>query len=240
MTNRIDVYTNSLSLTEDDVRGKTVVVIDVLRASSVIVTALANGARGVIPVEDMGAAGKIAQNLDPSGYLLCGERDGAQIEGYDLGNSPKEYTAEAVSGKTLILTTTNGTRAISRCAHASELYIAGFLNIRAVYRKLSAIQGEVLVVCAGWKGRLSLEDVLCAGQLIHMLYKGRLPKSAKDGARVAKALYDQYGKTIAETISHSNHALRLKQLGYFDDVAYCCEINKFDIVPVLNDGILQK
>ncbi|MCH8495140.1 MAG: 2-phosphosulfolactate phosphatase [Balneolales bacterium] len=239
MSKNIDVYTTGLSLSEDDVRGKTVIVVDVLRASSTIITALSNNAKSVIPVADMGEASKIAQNLDPSGCLLCGERDGKQIEGYDLGNSPSEYTNDVVEGKTLILTTTNGTRAISRSTLASKVIVAGFLNAAAVAKSVIDDESEIIIVCAGWKGRLSLEDVLCAGYIVSTYYEGNLPDDAKDGAKVAFGLYDRYKDTILDTVSVSNHAKRLVEMGYGEDIAYCCELNKFQFVPVVDEGIIR-
>lgn len=240
MNNSIDVFATSLSLSEEEVRGKTVVVIDVLRASSTILTGLANGAKGVIPAEDMGAAGKVAQNLDPSRYLLCGERDGKQIEGYDLGNSPSEYSKDVVEGKTLILTTTNGTKAIARCSQASKILIAGFLNLSAVATMLKNETAEIIIVCSGWKGRLSLEDVLCAGNLISKIFDGNLPDDAKDGAKVAMGLYERFGNEITKTVSSTNHAKRLAELGYASDIADCCLSDKYDFVPVLSEGVIHK
>ena len=106
-TNNIDVFFSAQSFQENELRDKSVVVIDVLRATSTIVTAMMNGAKGVIPVEDMGEASRISQSVDSDNYMLCGEKDGAKIDGYDLGNSPLEYTRDTVSGKTLIFNTTN-------------------------------------------------------------------------------------------------------------------------------------
>lgn len=239
MNNVLDVYTSSTALNEDDIRGKTVVVIDVLRATSTILTALQNGAKSVIPVEDMGAAGKIATNLDPSSYLLCGEKDGKMIEGYDLGNSPFEYNREVIEGRTLIFNTTNGTKALTRSSHASKVFIAGFLNVSAVARKLKEETHEISLVCAGWKGRLSLEDVLCAGHLVSSVYGGNLPDDAKDGAKVAMGLFERFGSEIAETVGVTNHAKRLRELGFESDIAYCCDIDKFDFAPEFKEGIIR-
>jgi 2-phosphosulfolactate phosphatase len=236
----LDVFTTSSSISEEDIRGKTVVVIDVLRATSTILTAISNGAKSVIPVEDMGAAGKIATNLDASSYILCGEKDGKQIDGYELGNSPFEYTEEVISGKTLILNTTNGTKALVRCTHASKVYIAAFLNVKAVCELLKEETNEISIVCSGWKGRLSLEDVLCAGYIVHQVYDGVIPEEAKDGAKVAMGLYERFGTEIDSTVHSTNHAKRLIGLGFESDIAYCCEVDKFNIVPEFKEGIIRK
>jgi 2-phosphosulfolactate phosphatase len=239
MSRELDVFTSSVALSEEDVRGKTVVVVDVLRASSTIITALANGAKNLIPVLDMGEASKISQNLDTSRCMLCGEKDGKMIDGYDLGNSPFEYTPEVVEGKTLIYTTTNGTKAVSRSSSASRLLIAGFLNVDAVVDKLREDETEIIIVCAGWKGRLSLEDVLCAGYLVHGYYGGVLPEDAKDGAKVAMGVFERFQDQIIPTILGTNHAKRLYEMGFGDDIEYCCRLNSHTIVPQLEEGVFR-
>ncbi|MGM0587525.1 MAG: 2-phosphosulfolactate phosphatase [Bacteroidota bacterium] len=238
MSNSIDVFSAARSFQEEDLRGKTAVIIDVLRATSTITTAIQHGAKGVIAVEDMSDASKIAQNLDPSRYLLCGEKDGVKIDGYHLGNSPLEYTEDAVKGKTLIINTTNGTKAISRSAMASHVYIGSFLNLSAVVDQLKDTEEEIVLVCAGWRNRLSLEDMLCAGQIIHELHNGKLPEQARDGARVAHCLYEKYGPEMPEVIQESNHAVRLKGIVDGNDIDFCSQVDKFDIVPTLEDGII--
>lgn len=240
MSKVLDVFTTGSSIGDEDIRGKTIVVIDVLRATSTILTALNNGARSVIPVEDMGTAGKIATNLDPSSYILCGEKDGKKIDGYELGNSPFEYDESTVAGKSLILNTTNGTKTLVRCMHGSKVYIAGFLNIRAVCEQLKNDNNEISIVCSGWKGRLSLEDVLCAGYIVSEVYEGKIPVEAKDGAKVAMGLFEQFGKDIFNTVHATNHAKRLIGLGFEEDIAYCCEIDKFNFAPEFKEGIIRK
>ncbi|PWN07928.1 2-phosphosulfolactate phosphatase [Rhodohalobacter mucosus] len=235
----IDVFFSAQSFQENDLRNKTVVVIDVLRATSTMVTALMNGARGVIPVGDMGEASKISQNLDSENHLLCGEKDGVKIEGYDLGNSPLEYTREHVEGKTLIFNTTNGTKAVKKSMGASNVMIGAFLNLTAVSRYLESSQNDVILLCAGWKGRLALEDTLLAGAIIYKLYGGSLPDTAPDGAKVAFGLFEKYRDDIESVILQSNHAVRLADIVENNDVSYCCKIDLCDIVPVLTDGIIS-
>ena len=234
----IDVFSSSKSFQEEDLRNKTAVIVDVLRATSTITTAIANGAKGVVPVEDMGDASKIAQNLDSAGYLLCGEKNGVKIEGYQLGNSPLEYKRDIVENKTLILNTTNGTEAISRSSLADNIIIASFLNLKHIVDLLRSQGNEVVIVCAGWRGRLCLEDSLCAGQIVHELFGGSLPNDARDGAKVAFGLYEKYGDDLEGVIGKSNHAVRLKEIIGNEDVAYCCKINSCKVVPAMNDGII--
>jgi 2-phosphosulfolactate phosphatase len=235
---KLDVFYALHSFQEDELRDKIVVVIDVLRASSTIVTALMNGAKAVIPVADMGEASKISMNVDSDNYLLCGEKDGEKIEGYDLGNSPLKYSEDVVKGKTLIFNTTNGTKAIKKTLGSSQVFIASFLNVSTVVKQLSEVNKEIVLVCAGWKGRLAFEDMLLAGNIIHDLCDGSLGDDSKDGAKVAFSLYDRYGKDIAAVIHKSNHAMRLKEIVGADDVDYCCQIDTTDILPRLHEGMI--
>lgn len=235
---KLDVFYSVHSFQEDELRNKTVVVIDVLRASSTIVSALKSGAKAIIPVADMGEASKIAQNVDSDNYLLCGEKDGIKIEGYDLGNSPLEYTSEIVEGKTLIFNTTNGTKAIKKAIGSTDIYIASFLNVSAVVERLKKQKKDIVLVCAGWKGRLAFEDTLLAGNIIHLLCDGKLVEDSTDGARVAFGLYDIYKKDIAAVIHQCNHAARLKKLIGDEDINYCCQVDITDIVPRLKEGMI--
>lgn len=234
-----DVYYTGKSFSEDEVRDKIVVVIDVLRAGSTIVTALKNGAKGIIAVADMSDASRIAQNLDSSSYLLCGEREGLKIDGYHLGNSPFDYLPETVEKKTLILNTTNGTKAIDRCGSADRVFIGTFLNISALTDVLKKADKPVTLICSGWKNRLSFEDLLCAGMILHLLCDGTLPDDAPDGARVAFALFETYGSNIKNAVKSSNHAHRLIDLGFEKDIEYCCQIDTTAIVPEMHDGIIN-
>jgi 2-phosphosulfolactate phosphatase len=237
MIKELEVFTAATSFQEDEMRGKTAVMIDVLRASSTIVTALANGARGVIPVADMGAGSKISQSMDTENILLCGEKDGEKIEGYDLGNSPLEYTPGLVKGKTIILNTTNGTKALMRASHARHIVVGSFLNLGQIVEYLKDKE-RIILVCAGWRGRLSLEDLLCAGNIIYELTSGELPETAFDGAKVAFGLYEKFGDDIEKTVQSSNHAHRLQDIVGTDDLSYCSRVNVMNVLPVMKEGII--
>ena len=240
MTNldTLDVFFSSQSFQEEELRNKTVVVIDVLRATSTIVTALMNGAKAIIPVGDMGEASKISQNVDSDNYLLCGEKDGIKIEGYDLGNSPLEYTPETVKGKTLIFNTTNGTKAIKKSMGSANIYMSSFLNLTATVNALRENEKDVVLVCAGWKGRLAFEDTLLAGCIIHKLNDGNLSSNARDGAKVAFGLYEKFGSDITSVIHQSNHATRLKDLIGSEDIDYSCQIDVSHQLPALKEGMI--
>jgi len=235
---KLDVFYSLHSFQEDELRDKTVVIIDVLRASSTIVTAFMNGAKAIIPVGDMGEASKIAQNVDSDNYLLCGEKDGEKIEGYDLGNSPLEYTRDIVEGKNLIFNTTNGTKAIKKSLGSSQTYIASFLNVGSIVKELKDQKNDVVLVCAGWKGRLAFEDMLLAGNIIYSLSDGNLSNDSRDGAKVAFGLYDKFGDDISTVIHQSNHAMRLKDIIGSSDIDYCCQVDITDMLPRLKEGMI--
>lgn len=239
MDKTVDLFFNSRAFTEEELRGKTVVVIDVLRACSTIVTALACGAKGVVPVRDLVEAGPFTQNLDPTRFVMCGERDGVKIDGYHFGNSPLEFQPSDVKDKTMVLSTTNGTAAITRASLAKNLYIASFLNAGAVAEQLRSTEQELYFICAGWKNRLCLEDTLCAGYILTEIFGSGLPDSSRDGVRVAHALYSSGKDRITEIVQASNHAARLRDLNYSKDIEYCCELNKFNLVPVLREGVIK-
>ncbi|HKK46511.1 MAG TPA: 2-phosphosulfolactate phosphatase [Balneolaceae bacterium] len=238
MFDTLDVFSSAFSFEEEDLRDKTVVMIDVLRASSTMVTALENGAKGIIPVGNMDDASKISHNLDAKSFLLSGEKDGVKIQGYDLGNSPLEHSANTVQDKTIILNTTNGTKAIKRSGHADKIIIGSFLNLQTVVRHLKELDSNVVLVCAGWRGRLSLEDLLCAGNIIYELTSGQLPQNTRDGAKVAFGLYEKFGDDIENSIKSSNYAVRLKDIVGEEDLSFCCQHSIMQVLPVLNEGII--
>ncbi len=234
----IDVFFSIQAFQEEELRGKTAIIIDVLRASSSIATAINNGARKIIPVVDMSDAMKIANTMDQKDYLLCGEKNGTKIEGYHLGNSPAEYAPEVIQDKTLIFNTTNGTKAIKKAALANQIYVGTFLNQQSILNAIHQHDDEVVLICSGWQGRLSIEDTLFAGSLLHALSGGNLPNTAKDGAKVAFGLFEKFGDDLEGAISKSDHAKRLAELVPNDDISYCCKVNEFDVLPGMRDGIL--
>jgi len=237
-SNYIDVFFSVQAFQEEDLRGKSAVIIDILRASSSIVTAINNGAKKVIPVEDMSDAVKIAHTMDANDYLLCGEKNGVKIEGYHLGNSPLEYTKDAIEEKTLIFNTTNGTKAIKKAGLANRIYIGAFLNQQSILEALKNHDDEVVLICSGWRGRLALEDTLFAGSILYHLFDGQLPQKTKDGAKVAFGLYEKFKDNLEETIAGSDHANRLSKLVPENDIPFCCQINKFDVLPGMRDGLI--
>ena len=214
-------------------------MVDVLRASTTIATALANGARSILPVADLGEAGRLAATLDPEHALLGGERDGKRIEGFGAGNSPTEYGPEAVRGKTVVLTTTNGTRALELAKNAHSVAIGGFVNAaRASAFLAGALQAgtPATVLCAGWRGRVSLEDSLCAGLLVASVVSNEEASALSDSAQIAYALYQGTRERLAPALLGADHTRRLIALGHGGDVTACARIDALDVLPVYRDG----
>lgn len=234
----IEVFLTSNGFRGDDVKGKVAVFVDVLRTSSTIVAALANGAKAVIPVVDMEQANKIASALDPSSYVLAGERDSHKIPGYPLGNSPQDVTPEVIKDKSLILLTTNGTPVIVQAQVADKVYVASFLNLSAVAQEVQALGKDLVILCAGSRNRISIEDTLLAGMLVYELYPEGLPETASDSSRLVWSQYKMEAETLTSAIHRGSHAQRLKALGYEADIDYCAQRNVFPVVPHLKEGRL--
>jgi 2-phosphosulfolactate phosphatase len=235
-----EVFLTYSSVSEEDVRDRTVVVIDVLRACSTIVTALDRGARAVMPVTDMAEAGKIASNLDPDVYRLGGERDSKKIDGYHLGNSPLEYTQETVEKRDVILNTTNGTRALKHATEAEHLVAGCFLNARRVVDFVQEVADRVTIVCAGRQNRLALEDTLCAGLLLARLWDREEPDVVTDSAHTAFTLYETDRDDLSSALRGANHAERLTQQGREDDLDYCFRTDALPVLPYYTENRLLR
>jgi 2-phosphosulfolactate phosphatase len=233
---RVDVLFTPRELGERGLSGRAVAVIDVLRATSSIVEAIANGARAVVPFADTEDAIRLAQTLGRTEVLLCGERRSRKIEGFDLGNSPSEFTSEAVADKLVIMTTTNGTPALIAGSSAARCVVAAYLNISAVVADLIAAAKPIVLLCAGRVGRFSLDDAICAGSVAHSL---RLQMGQKlrmnDSARAAMALERRYRSHLADVILQTSAARQLREAGYTHDVAFCLQRDRHDVVPVMVD-----
>lgn len=231
---KVSVFFTPDELSAGSAERKTVVVIDVLRATSCMVEALANGATAILPTESIEDATKLRDTLDRDRILLCGERGGLPIEGFDLGNSPAEFTPDVVTGKQLIMTTTNGTRAFLAAARANRTLAGAFLNLGAVAQDV-AEDAEVAVLCAGKEGRFSLDDAVCAGHLVR-----RLLDSADesvlidDAAAAAVRLAKDYKKgTDAFALAAAGRALI--RVGLESDLAVCAAADRHKVVPAMVD-----
>lgn len=234
----IDVAFTAEEVARAPLGGATAVVIDVVRASTTIVTALAHGARGVVPVATPEEAIVRARAWRDGTVLLGGERGGAPPPGFECGNSPAEFTSPRVRGRTLIFTTTNGTRALLAVEGAKQVVVGGFVNAAAVVRWLERQSGDALFVCAGELGRFCLEDATCAGLLVSRL-RGQGPAAAlSDAARAAAYLYAYYAADLDGMLGEATWAQALVAQGRGSDLPLCVRLDAFDVVPVARDGIL--
>ena len=237
---RIDLCFTPGQTDELALRHRAVVVIDVLRASTTIITALANGAREIIPVATVESAVKISGNLFGDVILLGGERNGKMIEGFNLGNSPTEYTAERVKNKAIIFSTTNGSQALVRARYARELFVCGFVNMGAVADALCRGARDFTIVCAGNNGMLSMEDSVCAGMLIARVSAAAesAPELA-DGALAARTLYRAFGRGILKMIRTSDHGRHLQDIGFGEDLKICGGVDTLSILPQLDGNVIR-
>ncbi len=225
------VFLTPGALRPDDVRGRTVVVIDVLRASTTILAALEHRARAVIPVTAPGEAGRLASTMDPDAVRLGGERDALPIPEYHFGNSPLEMTEEAIGGRTLVLSTTNGSALFAATSGATTVVAGCLRNATAAADAARAANADTVLLCAGWRGRACLEDTLCAGFLLDRLWNGVCPDDADDAARLAFTVYRAERHDLARALGLSLHGRRLTELGHADDIAYCAAVDASPFVP---------
>jgi len=213
--------------------GTAVVMVDVFRASTTIAMALTGGARFVLPVADVEQAMKLAEPYAESEAVLGGERECQRIEGFHLGNSPREYTREVVAGKVVILTTTNGTRALATAKDAGTVLVGSFVNFNAV-ADAAAGHADVTILCAGNNGRLSLEDFACAGGLVSRLAKGKA--QLDDAALAARAAYKNLKADLSRVLASTEHARRLIDLGFRADLDFALKVDSLPVVPQLSEG----
>jgi 2-phosphosulfolactate phosphatase len=253
MPRTINVHLLPVLVEPHELACRTVVVIDVLRATTTIIHALAAGAKEVVPLLEVADARALAEKLPPGQAVLGGERGGKRIEGFDLGNSPLEYTPAAVGGKTLVFTTTNGTRAMLRCKEAARILIAGFVNFSAVCREL-ADAADVEIVCAGTDGHVTREDTLLAGAIVEECRQSRPSLRDVPGsnmARLGETAYSDQAEIAADAwrtavgsitgrdplaaaLRESRGGRNLIEIGHENDIDLAAQIDKFDIVPELD------
>jgi 2-phosphosulfolactate phosphatase len=220
-------------------QDRTVVVLDVLRATSSMVAALASGARAIYPVATPEEAVRLASSLGREDTLLCGERKGLKVEGYHLGNSPSEFTPEKVGGKRLIMNTTNGTRACQAVVAADRVYVAALLNLSAVARAVARAE-ELTVLCAGREDRFALEDAVCAGLLLERIseLRGGDPTELDDAARAAVVLSKSFTPDavfLAETAAGQ----ALAEIGLGGDTQDCARLDVHGIVPRMSERMIR-
>lgn len=236
MSPSVSVHLLPVLFSPEDLRGGIAVVIDVLRASTTITAALFAGAESVIPCGDIEEAKRAAANLPAGSSLLGGERGGVKIPDFDVGNSPREYTPEQTGGRTIVFTTTNGTRALKRCEQAERIVIGSFANLKAVVESIGQSSQPVHLVCAGTDGAVSADDVLCAGAMVAGLEPFFGPEVLKenDAGRIAFEFFagpSQSDEALLEALRESRGGRNLLDLGYDADIEWAAKRNRFDLVP---------
>jgi 2-phosphosulfolactate phosphatase len=218
--------------------GGLAIAVDVLRATTTIIHALAAGCTSVRPCAEVEEARALADSLPAGKVLLGGERGGRPLPGFDLGNSPLDYTPRRCKGTTLVLTTSNGTRAVLRAAEAQRVLIAGFVNFSAVCEQICLDARPVHIVCAGADGEPCLEDTLLAGAFIDVLCE-EAEVLLNDSARLAWDCFENHGRILAGALDVSQGGVHLRALGYGADVAAAGEVDRFALVPELRRDPLR-
>lgn len=229
----VDAILYADAVTPERVGGKSVAVVDVFRATSVIVEALHNGARAMIPVVSVENAALLCRKFDRSQLLLGGERDTVIIEGFDLDNSPLAYKREVVEGKTIIQTTTNGTRAIHNSRFAKSIFVSSFLNMSAVCEAMAKKEQSIVLVCAGRDNTFTAEDGLCVGAMANILATQHGYKTS-DIAEVLQRMYVDAKDDLKGRLSSTLHYNDILGRGYIDDINYCLQHDIYDDVPYYN------
>lgn len=217
-----------------DFKESIVVVIDIFRATSSICYGIENGAEAIIPVATVEAC----ESYRHSEFLLAAERNGEVVAGFDFGNSPFSYIKDKVHGKTVVLTTTNGTHAINVSRGASKIVIGSFLNLGALCDWLKTQPNDVLLLCSGWKDKVNLEDTLFAGGVVHNLMNEDY--QLDDSGIAAEDLYRIAKNDLNTYLKKTSHSERLKKLGIEEDIAFCLKVDITTSIPVLDGERLIK
>lgn len=233
---KVDIIISAADIKSEKLENKVVVVIDVLRATSVMVTALNNGCHKVIPVKEVEEARELVKN-ERDKYLLGGERNALKIEGFDFSNSPLDYTKEQVKGKTLVMSTSNGTRAIKNSENAKHIFIASMINGMAVAKKLALLNDDIIFVNAGTGGEFSMDDFITSGYIIKCLSKLK-EVGMSDIAKTSKYIYEN-NTDIFSFVKEASHYKRIMELDLEEDLKYCLCKDIIGIVPEYKDGEIR-
>lgn len=218
--------------------GKNTVVIDVLRASTVIVNALNNKAKEVIPVDSVDFALKVSGGAFSGQTLLGGERNTKMIDGFDLGNSPADYTEEMVAGKTVIIYTTNGSKAIVKSKYSEKLIVGCYNNIEAIAEYIIKLDEDFEILCSGSNGKFCIEDTVCAGKIIEMIEQRTEGLELTDSTSAALILSKSFNN-IYEMMINSEHGKKLIENGFEKDIEFCSQLNNVGIIPIYSSGLLK-
>jgi 2-phosphosulfolactate phosphatase len=233
---KLEVCLSPALLSLYNVEEYIVVIVDIFRATSSICYGIENGAEAIIPVAEVDEC--LAYRDKQTGYLLAAERNGEVVTGFDFGNSPFSYTKEKVAGKTVVLTTTNGTQALHLSRSAKKVVIGSFLNLTSLCNWLKTQNENILLVCAGWKNNFNLEDTLFSGAVVDQLKSGDY--KTDDSAIAANDLYQLGKNDLNAYLAKTSHSERLKKLGIEADIAFCLNVDITAAIPVLEGEKLIK
>jgi 2-phosphosulfolactate phosphatase len=240
---RLDVFFTPNQVKPSDTAGRLVVIVDVLRASTTVATALGNGAKTVIPLEGADEVITRSKEFARTGVLLAGEQKMLPIAGFDLGNSPQDFTPEVVEGKTILITTTNGTRTLLGVQGARDIVIASYVNFTAVLAmmKLAARSNtDIAIICAGEEGSFTLEDAACAGRYVRAIPKRADTVVWNDAASASVLIERKYGDNIEKVFKESSHGQALESAGFGDDLTAAAEVDAYPVVPIYQDRQITK
>jgi len=236
---KLDVVFSPAGLTSAEVQGRTVFVIDILRATTSMCAALSHGAKAIIPVASTEEALRLAQTIGSTDVLLAGEKSCLPIPGFPLGNSPLEMTESVVRGKTLVVTTTNGTKALLACQGAAVVYPAAAANLTVAAEKAREVlerDKDVVIVCAGRDGEFALDDAYCAGRLVAAALGSRKPRRwFNDAALASLDLVRRYGEGWERPLLRSRAGRELARLGFRDDVTDAARVDAYPVLAHFHD-----
>jgi len=236
---KVDIIISADDITEGKIENKIAVVIDMFRATSVIVTALSNGCREVIPYLTIEETLEYAKTLNREDYILGGERRAVKIDGFDLSNSPLEYTESVIKNKTVLMTTTNGTRTLTKSTSAKKILIAAMINAKAVAKELINLNEDVVIINAGTNGNFSMDDYICSGYIINEMLKADKNLELTDISKTANIIYE--GNTdIISYVKEATHYSVMKSLELDEDIEYCIKKSITDIVPEYKDKNIRR
>lgn len=227
---KIDIIISADDIIESKLENKVAIVIDMFRATSVITTALSNGCKEVIPCLTIEETLEKSKEYNREDYILGGERNALKIEGFDLSNSPLEYKSSVVGGKTVFMTTTNGTRTLAKSKAADRIFIAAMINAKAVAKKLIEVNKDVVIINAGTHGNFSMDDYICGGYIINQILKDKSNVELTDIAKTANMIYEAHSD-ILSYVKDATHYSVMKSLGLDGDIEYCTKKDIMDIVP---------
>ncbi|KJZ87803.1 radical activating enzyme [Clostridium sp. IBUN13A] len=235
MVMKIDIIISADDIIESKLENKIAVVIDMFRATSVIVTALNNGCEEVIPFLTIEETLESSEELNREEYILGGERRAVKIDGFDLSNSPLEYTKEVVENKKVLITTTNGTRTLTKSNSAKRIIIAAMINAKAVSDKLLEINEDVVIINAGTNGNFSMDDYICSGYIINEMLKVDNNIELTDISKTANMIYEN-NSDIISYVKEATHYSVMKSLELDNDIEYCMKKSIVNNVPEYKDG----